>query len=75
MGYSGEPGWRASLEFDFINQHQCRTGTRSISSADVAAIDDAGGSQEVEKQTINSCITLGLNYIPNPDWNLNLFLP
>jgi len=75
MGYSAEPGWRASLEFDFINQDQYRTGTHSISNADVAAINDAGGSQEVEKQTINRYITLGLNYIPTPDWNLSLFLP
>ena len=75
LGYSAEPGWRASLEFDFINQNQYRTGTHSISNADVAAINDAGGSQEVEKQTINRYITLGLNYIPNPDWNLSLFLP
>ena len=75
MGYSAEPGWRASLEFDFINQNQYRTGTHSISYADVAAINDAGGSQEVEKQTINRYITLGLNYIPNPDWNLSSFCP
>ena len=58
-----------------INQNQYRTGTHSISAADVAAINDAGGSQEVEKQTINRYITLGLNYIPTPDWNLSLFLP
>ncbi len=75
MGYSDAPGWRASLEFDFINQNQYRTGTHSISSADVAAINDAGGSQKVEKQTINRYTTLGLNYIPTADWNLSLFVP
>ena len=75
MGYSAEPGWRASFEFDFINQDQLRTGTSSISNARVAAINDAGGSQEVEKQTINRYFTFGLNYIPNPDWNLNLLVP
>jgi hypothetical protein len=75
MGYSAEPGWRASFEFDFINQDQLRTGTSSISNAQVAAINDAGGSQEVEKQTINRYFTFGLNYIPNPDWNLNLLVP
>lgn len=75
MGYSAEPGWRASLEFDFINQNQLRTGTSSVSSSQVAAINDNGGSQEVEKQTINRYYTLGLNYIPNADWNLNLQVP
>jgi hypothetical protein len=75
MGYSATPGWRASLEFDFINQDQLRSGTGSISSAQVAAINDAGGSQEVEKQTINRYFTLGLNYIPDADWNFNLAIP
>ena len=58
MGYSAEPGWRASFEFDFINQDQLRTGTSSISNSQVAAINDAGGSQEVEKQTINRYFTV-----------------
>jgi len=75
MGYSDSPGWRVSLEFDFINQDQLRSGTSSISASQVAAINDAGGSQEVEKQTINRYYTLGLNYIPTPDWNLNLLVP
>jgi hypothetical protein len=75
MGYSDAPGWRASLEFDFINQDQLRSGTHSLSSSQVAAINDAGGNQEVEKQTINRYITLGLNYIPNPNWNFNLQVP
>jgi hypothetical protein len=75
MGYSDIPGWRASLEFDFINQDQLRSGTSSISNAQVAAINDAGGSQEVEKQTINRYITAGLSYRPNGDWNFNLLVP
>ncbi|HTP45459.1 MAG TPA: transporter [Casimicrobiaceae bacterium] len=75
MGYSDSPGWRVSLEFDFINQDQLRSGTSSVSDSQVAAINDAGGSQEVEKQTINRYFTLGINYIPSPDWNLNLMVP
>jgi len=75
MGYSDAPGWRISLEFDFINQDQLRSGTSAVSDSQVAAINDAGGSQEVEKQTINRYITLFVNYIPSPDWNLNLQVP
>jgi len=75
MGYSDAPGWRVSFEFDFINQDQLRSGTKSLSSQQVAAINDAGGSQEVEKQTINRYLTLFVNYIPNPDWDLNLQVP
>jgi hypothetical protein len=75
MGYSDIAGWSASLEFDFINQDQLRSGTSSISNAQVAAINDAGGSQEVEKQTINRYITAGLSYRPNGEWNFNLLVP
>jgi hypothetical protein len=75
MGYSDQPGWRVSLEFDFINQNQLRSGTGSISSSQVAAINDAGGDQEVEKQTINRYLTLGLSYRPDGDWNFNLLVP
>jgi hypothetical protein len=75
MGYSDMPGWRASLEFDFINQDQLRSGTGSVSNSQVATINDAGGSQEVEKQTINRYVTAGLSYRPNGDWNFNLLLP
>lgn len=75
MGYSDVAGWRASFEFDFINQDQLRHGTHSISNSEVAAINDAGGSQEVEEQTINRYFTLGVSYRPNGDWNFNLLLP
>jgi hypothetical protein len=75
MGYSDIPGWQASLEFDFINQDQLRSGTSSISNSQVAAVNDAGGSQEVEKQTINRYFTAGLSYRPNGEWNFNLLVP
>ncbi|MFZ3323672.1 MAG: hypothetical protein WA190_14970, partial [Usitatibacter sp.] len=75
MGYSAVPGWRASLQFDFIDQDQLRSGTSSISPAQVAAINDAGGNQEVEKQTLNRYFTAGLSYRPNADWNFNLLVP
>ncbi len=41
MGYSDVAGWRATFEFDFINQDQLRSGTSSISNQQVAAINDA----------------------------------
>jgi len=75
MGYSTETGWRVSLQYDFINQNQLRIGSRSVSAAEVAAINDAGGEQEVERQTINRYTTLGLSYSPSEDWNLRLLVP
>ena len=31
MGYSASAGWRASLEYDYINQDELRSGTRAVS--------------------------------------------
>ena len=75
MGYASEPGWRASLQYDFLNQSQLRSGTRSISASQVAAINDAGGDQEVERDTLNRYLTFGLSYTPSADWSLRLLVP
>ncbi len=75
MGYSADTGWHLSLQYDFINQNQLRIGTRSVSAAQIAAINDAGGAQEVEHETINRYTTLGIGYSPSPDWNVRLFVP
>ena len=74
-GYATEAGWRASLQFDDIDQRQLRSGTRAISPAAVAAINDAGGDQEVERDTVNRYLTVGLSYAPNEDWGVRLLLP
>jgi len=63
------------LQYDFINQDQLRIGSHPVSAAQVAAINDAGGSQEVEHETINRYTTLGLSYSPSADWNLRLLVP
>jgi hypothetical protein len=75
MGYSTDTGWRASLQYDYLDQNQLRTGSHAVSSAQVAAINDAGGEQEVEHGTINRYTTFGLSYAPSVDWNLRLLVP
>jgi hypothetical protein len=74
-GYSAGPGWRVDLQFNYIDQSQLRTGTHSVSEPQVAAINDAGGSQEVEKDTTNRYLTLGVAYSPSVDWNFYLQIP
>ncbi len=74
-GYSSAGGWSLSLQYDYINQNQLRSGRNSVSPSRAASINDAGGSQEVEKGTLNRYITLGLGYSPNADWNLKLLVP
>jgi hypothetical protein len=75
MGYSAALGWRASLQFDYIDQGQLRSGTHSVTAPQVAAINDAGGDQEVERDTLNRYFTFGLSYRPNASWNFNLQVP
>lgn len=74
-GYSSSSGWRLSLEYDYIDQNQLRIGSNSIPAARVAAINDAGGNQEVEHDTISRYTNLGIGYAPNADWNLKFLLP
>lgn len=75
MGYSASAGWMVSLEYDYLNQNQLRSGTSAVSPAQVAAINNAGGDQEVENDTLNRYVTLGLSYAPSADWNFKLMVP
>jgi hypothetical protein len=77
MGYSAAAGWRINLEDDYINQDQLRSGTGTAVPSQVvnAPSDPALGGGEIEKQTINRYLTLGIIYSPNSSWNLNLLVP
>jgi hypothetical protein len=67
MGYSASAGWRASLEYDYINQDELRSGTRAVS-----AVPDGN---ELEHGTLNRYLTVGLSYNPNASWNIDLRVP
>src|SRR5215813_4395037 len=67
MGYSALPGWRLSVEYDYINQNQLRSGTQAVSG-----VPDG---TELEHQTINQYVSAGLSYSPNSSWNVTLLLP
>jgi hypothetical protein len=67
LGYFAEPGFRLSFEYDYIHQDQLRSGRRAISSVPEGA--------ELERDTLNRYLTLGLDYSPNADWNIDLRVP
>ena len=77
MGYSATPGWRVNLEYTYIDQDQLRIGTRTATPAEVVnnPANPALGGGEIEKQTINRYLTLGINYRPSADWNFNVLVP
>jgi hypothetical protein len=67
MGYSTMPGWRLSLEYDYIHQDQLRGGTHAISGVP--------NGFELEHDTLNRYLTAGVDYSPNADWNIDLRVP
>ena len=76
-GYSALPGLRFNFEYDFINQHKLRSGTSTANASQVVnnPSNPALGGGEIEKQTINRYLTLGLNYTPSPNWNVTSVVP
>jgi hypothetical protein len=66
-GYSAEPGWRLSLEYDYIHQDELRSGTHAIST-----VPDG---DELERDTLNRYYTLGVDYNPSADWSIGLRVP
>src|SRR5450631_4794505 len=67
MGYFAEPGVRLSVEYDYVHQDQLRSGKQAIS-----AVPDGA---ELERDTLNRYLTLGLDYSPTADWNIDLRAP
>jgi hypothetical protein len=76
-GYSAQTGFRLTFEYDYINQDQLRRGTSTATPAQVVNNptnpDQNGG--EIEKQTINRYITVGMSYTPSPNWNIDVLVP
>ena len=67
MGYSAAAGWRLSFEYDYIHQDQLRSGTHAVSG-----VPDGF---ELERETLNRYLTLGVSYSPTADWNVDLRVP
>jgi hypothetical protein len=76
-GYSSATGWRMTFETDFIDQSQLRGGTSTATPAQVVnnPSDPELCGGEVERQTINRYVTLGISYSPTSTWNFNLVVP
>jgi hypothetical protein len=71
QGYSDRPGWRFDLRYDYFNQNQLRSGTKSLDRGSFSFPND----QEIQEKTINRNLTLTLDYSPNPDWGVAVMVP
>lgn len=65
------PGFRLDLRYDYYNQNQLRTGTRTVDRGAITLPAD----RELQVQTINRNLTFGLDWSPTADWGLTLSVP
>lgn len=63
-----EPGWRADLRFEYINQNQPRSGRDKVS-----ARDQTGEHEEI--RTLNRNWIASLDYTIDPHWGVTLLMP
>ena len=75
LQFSSTTGLKMELRYDFLDQNQLRSGTKTISSAAASQITNNGDPQEVEKYTTNNYLTLGIDYSFNHDWGVNVQVP
>ena len=70
-----KPGLSLDLRYDYLDQNQLRHGTDSISAIDASKLKNDGQPQEVEKDTQNNYVTLGVDYAIDRLWGINVQVP
>lgn len=68
QGVWTEPGWRADLRYEYINQDQPRTGTRDVAVGEIPMHHD-------EVQTVNRNTFATIDYGFSNNWGVALIVP
>jgi len=68
LGHSVQPGWHTKVQFEFLDQDQLRSGTDTVSHAEIT-------EHHEEARTINRNWRGSLDYGINQDWGLRLTIP
>lgn len=63
-----EPGWRADLRYEYINQDQPRTGTRNVAPGQIPQDHD-------EVQTVNRNTFATIDYGFSNNWGVSVIVP
>lgn len=71
QGFGIKPGWRFDLRYDYFNQDQLRSGTRSVDRNTF----ELPNEMEIQEKTINRNLTATLDYSPSADWGVSLLIP
>ena len=76
-GYSAQAGWRVNVEYVYLDQDELRHGGGSASPMQVVdqPSDPVAEASEIEKDTINRYVNLGISYHPNAEWGFSALLP
>ncbi len=69
QGIASGEGTRIDIRFDYFKQYDYRSGSGSVNRSDIPA------GTEVQDNTINRNLTLGLDHSLNKDWAVNVQLP
>jgi hypothetical protein len=67
MGYSASAGWRLNFEYDYLHQDELRSGT--------SAVQGVPDGNELEHDTLNRYLTVGLGYSPSASWSVDMRVP
>ncbi len=68
QGVWTEPGWRADLRYEYIDQDQPRTGTRDVAVGEIPRHHD-------EVSTLNRNLFATLDYGFSPEWGASVTVP
>lgn len=71
QGYDALPGFEAGLRFEYYNQTDLRSGTKSVDRAAQSFPND----NEIQQRTLNRNMWLDLNYVADRAWAVTLSVP
>ncbi len=71
QGYTMRPGLEAGLRFEYFDQTDLRSGTRSVDRSALTL----PGADEIQQRTLNRNLWLDLNYVVNSSWAVSASIP
>ncbi len=71
QGYATTPGLDAGVRFEYFEQSDLRSGTRSVDRSTLTFPND----NEIQQKTVNRNTWLDLNYVVNSSWAVTASIP
>lgn len=71
QGYTTRSGFNLDLRYDYFDQDELRSGTHAVDRGTLGVPNE----QEIQQDTLNRNVTLGLDWSPSRTFGINLQLP